>query len=217
MHPLGVRTRNRLGAARLSAVGLALSIAISASGCSGGHPRARTAVPSPTSLAARSEPTTTTVNVNATAASCSSAQLEITARSGQGATGNWAFPIIFRNVSHNACSLYGYPGVSWITASGAVIGVPARQVQDPASPASTVNLSSGQSAYSVVEVPTVANQESLGCRSIQAAGIRVYAPGSTSAILITPSPDGPDPNSLLYCNIAAGSGGISPVTISSLS
>lgn len=217
LRPSDVGTRYAPRAALLSAFGLIVGMAVCTSGCSGGHPRARSPVTStnlsttPT-LAPGPAVTTTTAISAASVPPCSSSQVQISAGSGQGATGNWAFPIIFRNVSTKVCSLYGYPGVSWVTASGSLIGVPARQVHDPASPASTAILNPGGTAYAGVMVPTLANQQLVGCRSIQAAGIRVYAPGSTSAVLLTPSTGGPDHNSLLYCNIAAGSAGIWPVT-----
>ncbi len=209
-------TRHVPRAALLSAFGLTVGIAVYTSGCSGGQPEAGSPVTSSdisttSTLAPPPGVTDTTADSTPAARSCSASQLQISAGSGQGATGNWAFPIIFRNISDKVCSLYGYPGVSWLTASGAVIGIPARQVHDPASPASTVDLSPGLSAYAAVMVPTFANQQLAGCRSVRAARIRVYAPGSTSAALITRFPGGPDDNSLLYYSIAAGSGGISPV------
>jgi hypothetical protein len=219
LRPSDVGTHYVGRAALLSTVGLIVGIAVGTSGCSRGRPSARSPVTSPklstTSTLAPVPVVTSTTAISAAAApSCSSSQVQVSAGSGQGATGNWAFPIIFRNVSRKVCSLYGYPGVSWVTASGALIGVPAREVHDPASPAATVNLSPGGTAYAMVMVPTVANQQLVGCRSIQAAGIRVYAPGSSSAVLLTPSAGAPDHNSLLYCNIAASSAGISPVTSS---
>ena len=219
LRPIHVGTRRGPRAALLSAAGLTVGVALSVGGCSGGRPRAGSPVSSPSfsttsTSAGKSGGTTTTADSNSAVSSCSSSELQFSAEPGQGATGNWAFPIIFRNISSKVCSLYGYPGVSWVTASGTSIGVPARQVHDPASPASTVNLRPGQSAYSEVEVPTAANQQLVGCLSVPAAGIRVYAPGSTTAVLLSPSSNGPDHNSLLYCNIAAASGGISPVTAS---
>jgi hypothetical protein len=103
--------------------------------------------------------------------------------------------------------------VSWVTASGARIGVPAREIHDPASPASTVNLAPGTSAEAGVLVPTPSNQQSVGCRSVLATGIRVYAPGSTSSVLLRTSSGGLDHNSMIYCDIAAGSAGVFPVDL----
>jgi hypothetical protein len=142
---------------------------------------------------------------------CSFSRLRITAGPGQGAAGNFVFPIAFRNTGASVCSLYGYPAVFWVTTSEDQIGAPARQIHDPASPASVVNLSPGVSGYAEVLVPTSANQELAGCRSIQAAGIKVFPPGSTSSVLLTPSSSALDQRSLIYCNVAAGSGGVRPV------
>ena len=186
--------------------------------CSSSTPKAlpaTTTAPAATPQASSGQvppPAPSTTNAGPAAPACSASQLQISAGSAQGAAGNLAFAITFRNASLRVCSLYGYPGVSWVTASGARIGSPANQIHDPASPASTVNLRPGLSAYAEVVVPTSANQQLAGCRSIQAAGIRVFPPGSTSSVLLTPNSGGLDRGSLIYCNIAAGAGGVLPIS-----
>ncbi len=70
------------------------------------------------------------------------------------------------------------------------------------------------SAYAGVFVPTVADQQIVGCQSIQAADIRVSAPGSATAVLLRPTSGGLDRASLLYCNTGAGPGRTFPATSS---
>lgn len=190
--------------------------------CSSSTPKAQStttrapAAPTPRTSSGevpRSIPSTT--NSALATPPCSASQLHISAGSAQGAAGNLAFPITFRNTSARVCSLDGYPGVSWVTASGAQIGSPASQIHDPASPASKVNLRPGLSASAEVVVPTSANQQLAGCHSIQAAGIKVFLPGGTSSVLLTPNSGGLDRGSLIYCNIAAGAGGVLPISSTS--
>lgn len=194
---------------RQIAFGLLGATALFIAACGSSTPKANPQTSLHSGAPAASVPTTSS---SARAAPpCSISQLRISAGSGQGAAGNFAFPIILRNTSATVCSLAGYPVVSWVTSSGAQIGAPAREIHDPASPASTVNLSPGASAYAEVMVPTPANQQLAGCRSTQAAGITVLPPGSTSSVLLTSSSSGLDRGSLTYCDIPAGSGGVLPV------
>ncbi len=142
-------------------------------GCGGSsHP----AVPAATTSAPRTTAPTST-------AMCTTATLRVVGGDEQGAAGNWAIPILFMNDGPAACHLYGYPGVSWVTASGSQIGAAA--VRDTSVSAQLVTLHPGQAAVAVVLQPTRANQVLSGCVVTQAAAIRVYPPGNTAAATVT--------------------------------
>jgi hypothetical protein len=114
---------------------------------------------------------------------CTTATLRVMGGDEQGAVGNWAIPILFVNDGQAACHLYGYPGVSWITATGSQIG-PAAVRETSVSP-QLVTLQPGQAAIAVVLQPSRANQVASGCAVTQAAAIRVYPPGNTAAAAVT--------------------------------
>ena len=132
------------------------------------------------SASTTSSPSTT---APASTAMCTTATLRVVGGDEQGAVGNWAIPILFVNDGQAACHLYGYPGVSWITATGSQIG-PAAVRETSVSP-QLVTLQPEQAAVAVVLQPSRANQVASGCAVTQAAAITVYPPGNTAAATVT--------------------------------
>lgn len=62
----------------------------------------------------------------ATPPACGNSSLAVTASAEQGATGHANFVLLFRNKTTHACTLFGYPGLDALNASGAVIAHAAR-------------------------------------------------------------------------------------------
>jgi Protein of unknown function (DUF4232) len=85
------------------------------------------------------------------------------------------FPVEFTNISGAACTLSGYPQVSAYRAGGAQVGNAA--VLDTSVSARRVVLAPGASAHAAV-VDSVSSQR---CRPVDAAGLRVVAPGESAA------------------------------------
>jgi hypothetical protein len=52
---------------------------------------------------------------------CGNSSLAVTRAPSQGAAGHGAFWVLFRNVSHTTCSLYGYPGLDALDSHGHVL------------------------------------------------------------------------------------------------
>jgi hypothetical protein len=52
---------------------------------------------------------------------CGNSSLAVTRAPSQGAAGHGAFWLLFRNVSHSTCSLYGYPGLDALDSHGHVL------------------------------------------------------------------------------------------------
>jgi hypothetical protein len=57
----------------------------------------------------------------ATVPACGNTSLAVTRAPSQGAAGHGAFDLLFRNVSHNTCTLYGYPGLDALDRHGHVL------------------------------------------------------------------------------------------------
>ncbi len=92
-----------------------------------------------------------------------------------GATaGTTYYPIEFTNTGHHACWMYGYPGVSAITASGHRTGPAASH----AGTRHTVTLRAGGTAHVLLGI--VQRGFISGCHAGKGDGIEVYAPGQTS-------------------------------------
>jgi len=128
--------------------------------------------------------TTTTTTTTATSTSCATSNLTITLGSPNGTAGAVHYGITFRNTAPSTCTLYGYPGVSFLTAGGTQIGAPAERAGTPN--LATVALTPGGNAYASVAVtdpgiPPCAT-------SVSATQVRIYPPGETHSVLVaTPS------------------------------
>jgi hypothetical protein len=96
------------------------------------------------------------------------------------AAGNRYLPIVFTNTSGKACTLYGYPGVSLLDASGKQIGTPASR--EPGSTPKVVTVAPGSSASAAVHTAAQGVAPSCGPTSTQ---IRVYVPDERTAVDLT--------------------------------
>jgi Protein of unknown function (DUF4232) len=117
-------------------------------------------------------------------ATCRSASLSITVDDSQasGAAGSTYYPLDFTNKSGTACQLYGYPGVSFVTAgagTGQQVGVAARRSQ--AFTKVTVRLAPGGTAHAWLQVTVAANYPASSCGPVTVHWLRVYPPDETAA------------------------------------
>ncbi|WP_327003062.1 DUF4232 domain-containing protein [Dactylosporangium sp. NBC_01737] len=108
--------------------------------------------------------------------------MTVEAAPGGGSAGSvWSW-LIFTNTSGRTCTLYGFPGVSYVTgASGAQINDPAER--DGGTPAK-VSLAPGKGAHAVLRTghPEMFPEET--CRPVRAAGYRVYVPDETASVFV---------------------------------
>lgn len=100
-----------------------------------------------------------------------------------GAAGSTYYPIEFTNDSGVTCTLYGYPGVSFVAASGGQVGATA--AEDPAYPRRLVTLVPGATVHAELKVTEAMNYPSPTCQPVTAHRLRVFPPGQTSPLYIT--------------------------------
>jgi uncharacterized protein DUF4232 len=112
---------------------------------------------------------------------------------------------MFKNSSSSACTLAGYPGVSFLDAAGRQVGEPAQRSATGGAP-STVTVAPGQTAYAALGVvdPGVAN-----CTPATASAVRVYPPGETTATDVPTA-------GIMVCGSGRPPASIGPVTAHSL-
>jgi hypothetical protein len=107
---------------------------------------------------------------------------------GDAASGHYYYPLNLTNDSNAKCTLYGYPGVSFVTsADGSQIGAAATrdtpgQLGDQ--PAQAVTLAPGQTAHAVLELLTAGVYSPSACGLVTAHWLRVYPPGQTAPLYI---------------------------------
>src|SRR5579859_2786646 len=115
---------------------------------------------------------------------CQSASLAITVNDGQasGAAGSTYYPLDFTNTSSAPCQMYGFPGVSFVTAAtgtGLQIGAAAQRSQAFAKVA--VRLAPGGTAHAWLKVAVAGNYPATSCHPVTAHWLRIYPPGETAA------------------------------------
>jgi hypothetical protein len=120
-------------------------------------------------------------------ATCRSAALRVTVNASQagGAAGSTYVPVDFTNTSASPCGLYGYPGVSFVTAgSGAGRQIGAAAQENPAFGKVRVRLAAGGVAHAWLQVTQAGNYPAPTCRPVTAHWLRVFAPGQTAATYV---------------------------------
>jgi hypothetical protein len=118
---------------------------------------------------------------------CQPASLQVTVNVSQagGAAGSTYYPVDFTNTSSSPCGLYGYPGMSFVTAGdggGRQIGAAAQQ--DPGFGKVAVRLAAGGMAHAWLQVTQAGNFPASTCQPVTAHWLRVFAPGETQALYV---------------------------------
>jgi hypothetical protein len=101
-----------------------------------------------------------------------------------GSAGASHYGLTFQNTGTAACTLYGYPGVSFLNSAGTQIGDPA---QRQGAAATTVTVAAGGRAYASIAVTDPGIPPCTG--GTAAAQVRVFPPGETHAAQV-PAPTG---------------------------
>jgi len=121
---------------------------------------------------------------------CQPASLHVAVNASQAgvAAGSVYYPVDFTNTASSPCGLYGYPGMSFVTAAdgtGRQIGAPAQP--NPSAGKVAVRLAAGGEAHAWLQVTQAGNYPSATCQPVTAHGLRVYAPGETEALYVSQS------------------------------
>jgi hypothetical protein len=142
---------------------------------------ARTATATPSKSPGGSAPTVPSVSAE-TAPPCPTSALRVSVSASQGAAaGSSYYPIVFTNISGAACTLYGYPGVSFVAAAGgSQIGIPA--TENPAHPRQLITLAPGQAGHAELQVVNAENYPPANCGIVTAHWLRVYPPNQTAPL-----------------------------------
>jgi len=92
-----------------------------------------------------------------------------------------------KNVGSSACTLYGYPGVSWVAgADGHQVGAAAaRQADSTGDAEQTVTLAPGALASAPLDIVDAAAFSRSQCKPVPVRGLRVYPPGENAALFLS--------------------------------
>jgi hypothetical protein len=112
---------------------------------------------------------------------CATGALTGTLTGANGAAGSVYYSLVLTNTGSVACTLQGYPGVSFVTGpSGPQVGAAAARATGSA-PALT--LAPGSKATASLQI-TDATNYGTACQVTPVAGLKVYPPGQTSALYV---------------------------------
>jgi hypothetical protein len=177
----------RVVAAAALVSGTAVLAACSSSGGTGAAgPSTVTPTVTSTPAASASLATSSAATASSTPAgpaACATSQLGAGLGQGNGAAGSTIVPVQFTNTSGTACSLYGYPGVSFVTGEGgSQIGASAGE--DSATPRTVVTLAPGARAHALLQVVVAQNFPAGKCKLVTAHWLKVFPPGQTAALYV---------------------------------
>lgn len=118
-------------------------------------------------------------------AACTSPDLAIGVQASEGgaAAGSNYVLLTFTNRSVSTCTMYGYPGVSFVGKdNGTQLGVPA--VRNRSAAPADVRLGAGATTTALLQIANAGNYDVKQCAPTTADGFRVYPPGSETAAYV---------------------------------
>jgi Protein of unknown function (DUF4232) len=109
---------------------------------------------------------------------CLSRYLHAAPGASQGTAGSVYVAIVFTNLNNQACTLYGYPGVSLAS------GVPVKQVglaatENPTPPRELVTLRPHGTASALLRIVDAGNYSTAQCGPVTTSWLQVYPPNQT--------------------------------------
>jgi hypothetical protein len=142
--------------------------------------------PAPTTTAT-TESTSAATSGGASAGTprCHTADLKVSVTSDPagGATNHHGEFLIFANSSAHKCTLYGYPGVSFVAGDqGAQVG--AAFIRG-GSGKKTITLAAGAKAHVTIVLVSTGVFEAADCKPVKVRGYRIYPPDETAAIFVS--------------------------------
>jgi Protein of unknown function (DUF4232) len=115
--------------------------------------------------------------------SCATSALQVSLGQGNGAAGSSIVPLQFNNQSSSACTMFGFPGVSFVTGTGgSQIGASA--AEDKSAARAAITLAPGAVAHALLRVADAQNFPAARCKLVTAHWLKIYPPGQTAPLYL---------------------------------
>ena len=116
---------------------------------------------------------------------CLANQLTATLGAGAGGGAGHMYPVlVLTNKGSTACTVKGYPGVSFVgNGNGTQLGAAATR-EAAGIPITTLTLAPGQAAHSQLSITVAGNYDPTTCKPKAADGLRVYPPDETHSLFV---------------------------------
>jgi hypothetical protein len=112
---------------------------------------------------------------------CLTTDVRLTVGAANGAAGTIFYPLDFTNASSSACTMYGYPGVAFVSSpGGSQVGAPAGRSSNTA--AAVIILPPGAAAHATLAVSDVLISNNCLHHQVQVSWVQVYPPDQYSAL-----------------------------------
>ena len=152
-----------------------------------------------------SSPTPAAPATSAGPSACLTTDLRLTVGAGNGAAGTIYYPLDLTNASGSTCTMYGYPGVAFVSSpGGSQVGAAAGR-SSSTSPA-LVTLVAGATAHATLAVSDVLISNNC-LHHVQTSFLQVYPPGQYSPLFAPLSRPGCADQSLITMNVDTISSG----------
>jgi hypothetical protein len=135
------------------------------------------AAPGTTATTAATAPSAPTTSAAPAPSRCRAADLGLEVGEAGVSAGHWHAMLVFTNTRAAPCTLEGYPGVSFLDASGAPVGHPAERLTNATAP---VLLAPGERAHAALNVSNAYNFGEECGQPVPTATVRVFPPDETA-------------------------------------
>jgi hypothetical protein len=187
MRPAAGVLPHRIAVAALLSTAALLAACDTASQSTGGSAAASTPTAAATSASAApasSAPATSSSSTAVTICAASALKAAVNTAKPGAAAGSIYYPLDLTNISGSTCTVFGYPGVSFVTGpSGTLIGRAA--TRNPVKPATTVTLAPGQVAHATLQVAQAGNYDPAQCKPVTAHWLRIFPPDQTAPLFVS--------------------------------
>jgi Domain of unknown function (DUF4232) len=158
-----------------------------------------------TVTATPSSPTPAT-SASSVTSQCTTTDLRLAVGQSNGAAGTVYYPLDFTNASSSACTMFGYPGVAFVSSPGGKqVGAPAGRESNTV-PA-LVTLEPGATAHATLAVSDVLISNNCLGHQVQVKWVQVYPPDQYSALFAQLSRQGCADKSLVTMHVNTVSSG----------
>jgi Protein of unknown function (DUF4232) len=219
----GNRRAAHLAGTRVAQVAAVLIVLAAVASCSSSSASSPTAPLTSASSAASSSPpavgsSTAPASAPSTSLSpavtgtpaCATSGLQLSLGISQGYAGGVYVAIVFTNTSGATCTLYGYPGVSLVSAPPYTqLGLAAKR--SSTTPVKLITLAPGATANALLQIVDALNYPLASCGPAQATALKVYPPNQTAPVYLANASEAcAQPVQTLFISaVQAGSGSAS--------
>jgi len=168
-------------------IAILAAMGVTAGACSGSSPAPQpthTATAHPLAGTPAAAPTPSSTSGSPAAASCLTRDLTASVGSPQGFAGGLEIAIVFKNLGHAACTLYGYPRVAQAAGTPAT-NIGQRSTENPAAPRTLVTLPPNGTASAMLRIADSAHYPDGTCKPVKATWLEVIPPNQKSALNVS--------------------------------